>query len=59
VLVVAGIMGAVLVAAVNVALGGYLGLAGSSAPVLELARAALAGLLGVGVATLLQQRFTT
>ena len=59
VLVVAGILGALLVASVNVTLGGYLGLAGSSSPALELARAALAGLLGVGVATLLQQRFTT
>jgi hypothetical protein len=59
VLVVAGTLGALLVASVNVALGGFLGLAGSSAPALELSRAALAGLLGVGVATLLQQRFTT
>ena len=59
VLVVAGVLGALLVAAVNVGLGGLLGLAGSSAPAQELARAALAGLLGVGVATLLQQRFTT
>ena len=39
--------------------GASFGLAGNSAPVLELSRAALARLLGVGLVTLLQQRFTT
>jgi hypothetical protein len=59
VLIVAGILGALLVAMVDLALGGFLGLPGPASPGMDLARAALAGLLGVGVATLLQQRFTT
>jgi hypothetical protein len=55
----AGVLGTLRVAAVKVGLGELLGLAGSSAPAQALARAALAGLLGVGGATLLEDRFTT
>ncbi|HEY7028102.1 MAG TPA: hypothetical protein VH438_10875 [Gemmatimonadales bacterium] len=44
----AGVLGTLRVAAVKVGLGELLGLAGSSAPAQALARAALAGLLGVG-----------
>jgi len=57
VLVVAGLMAAVLVAALKLGLAVYLGIPLVAPPALSLARAAMAGLLGVWVATLLRQRF--
>lgn len=57
VLIVAGISAALLVAALKLGLASYLGVPPINPADLTLARAAMAGLLGVWVAGLLRQRF--